>query len=97
MLGNLLDNVSLILSHRLKDESQAQFLVVILCRISVWLPFELLLKRCKGVYLNADKIVLVKQLVSKEHSRLDVVQRDDHPNFFARSEFTKHFLPLLAF
>ena len=73
MLGNLLQNISLVLSHRLEDESQTQLLVIILRRVSVWLPFKLLLKGCEGVQLNTDEIVLVEKLVGKKYSRLDVV------------------------
>ena len=65
MFRDFHDDLTLVLGHWLKDERQAQLLIVILGWVGVWLPLELVDESLKSIELDADEIELVKQLVSE--------------------------------
>ena len=77
MFGDFDDNLALVKRHRLKDEGKSELLVVISGRVGVWLPFCFLDKGSESVELYANEIILVEKLVGKEHTRLDIVNRND--------------------
>jgi len=66
----LLDDRPLISSHRLEDEGQAQLLIVVLGGVSVRLPLQLVFEDFEGVQREADKVVLVQQLIREQYTRL---------------------------